>query len=148
MRRLRRRGFTLIEVVVVITLLAIVAAVTVPALGRLEPADDRDRAVRDLMRLLRSARATALDRGSATTLLLDPGRQAWWLDLDSAGTTIRVIEGSLSFPEGVKVSGDQPRLAFRFYANGRSMADSFFVSSRAGGARIRVDPWNGEPDAQ
>ena len=144
----RLAGFTLLEVVVVITLLAVVAAVTVPALRTMEPRDDLDRATRDVVRLLRAARSTALDRGSGVTLLLDPGRAAWWIDRDSAGMAVRVAEGTFDFPEQVSLSGQTERLVFRFEPTGRTDADSFFVRSSNGSARIRVDPWNGEPDVR
>lgn len=141
-------GFTLLEVVVVVSLLAIVAAVTAPALRNLGPTDPGDIATIEVVRLLRTARATAIDQAAAVTLRLDPIGKAWVLDSDSAGAFRRVAEGRLELPPQTALSTEVRPLAFRFQPNGLAQADSFFVQTPHGARRVAVNPWNGEPDAR
>jgi prepilin-type N-terminal cleavage/methylation domain-containing protein len=58
--RLKERGFTLIEMVVVIILLAVIASITVPRAIRVSPAQQVDRAARSLMRDLEQIRMGAI----------------------------------------------------------------------------------------
>ena len=70
-------GFTLIELVVVIVLLALVAAIAVPSAGRLidlsTPSDDVER----LAAALRQARMAAIVEGRPRHVFIDPARRQW-----------------------------------------------------------------------
>ena len=70
-------GFTLIELVVVIALLALVAAIAVPSAGRLmdlsSPSDDVER----LAAALRQARMAAMVEGRPQNVFIDPARRQW-----------------------------------------------------------------------
>ena len=70
-------GFTLIELVVVIALLALVAAIAVPSAGRLidlsSPSDDVER----LAAALRQARMAAIVEGRPRHVFIDPARRQW-----------------------------------------------------------------------
>ena len=67
-----RRGFTLIEMIVVLIVIAVTAGLTAPAMMRMAgpAADDSDAA--PLTALLRGARRQAIEGGSVVTLILDP----------------------------------------------------------------------------
>ena len=70
-------GFTLIELVVVIALLALVAAIAVPSAGRLidlsSPSDDVER----LAAALRQARMAAIVEGRPRHVFIDPAHRKW-----------------------------------------------------------------------
>ena len=70
-------GFTLIELVVVIALLALVAAIAVPSASRLidlsSPSDDAER----LAAALRQARMAAIVEGRPRNVFIDPARRQW-----------------------------------------------------------------------
>ena len=70
-------GFTLIELVVVIALLALVAAIAVPSAGRLidlsSPSDDVER----LATALRQARMVAIVERRSRHVFIDPAHRQW-----------------------------------------------------------------------
>ena len=70
-------GFTLIELVVVIALLALVAAIAVPSASRLidlsSPSDDVER----LAAALRQARMAAIVEGRPRHVFIDPAHRQW-----------------------------------------------------------------------
>jgi prepilin-type N-terminal cleavage/methylation domain-containing protein len=78
---MQRRGFTLVEVVVVLGILAVVAAVTVPAFLRDVEPDDMTRAERRIEALFRLARDSAIRGGVAVTVVVDSITGRVWLDV-------------------------------------------------------------------
>ena len=90
-------GFTLIELVVVIALLALVAAIAVPAAGRLidlpSPSDDVER----LATALRQTRKAAIVEGRPRHVFIDPARRQWRNDKD-AGTFDSVASITIAVP--------------------------------------------------
>src|SRR6266516_6370849 len=71
-------GFTLAEIVVVLALLGIMAAVAVPAFTRLDPEDDATRGAADVVRVLHRARRSALERAVPATVVVDPTDGHYW----------------------------------------------------------------------
>ncbi|HEX2205098.1 MAG TPA: GspH/FimT family pseudopilin [Longimicrobium sp.] len=139
-----RRGFTLVEVLVVLVILAIAAGAVAPAI--LAPGDDDDvsAAVRETVKLLGSARREAARRGAEVTLSLDPGTGRY--DVRAAGegaSPDSVAAGTLALPAGVTASAPVPRAEFRFDPEGGGWGVPLTLKgSRV--AVVEVDRWTGE----
>ncbi len=67
----RSSGFTLIELVVVIIIMAVLSAVAVPSYSRLRERSRFDRSVQDVITLYRWARDAAVESGLETTVRFD-----------------------------------------------------------------------------
>ncbi|MFO0683926.1 MAG: prepilin-type N-terminal cleavage/methylation domain-containing protein [Sandaracinus sp.] len=88
-RRTRRRfgGFTLLELMIVVTIIAISAALAAPAIGRAMAISRADRATHDLLRIVRNARSLSLTYGRAYLLRFNStgdGRAELWQGTTSA----------------------------------------------------------------
>src|SRR5687767_13530923 len=67
-----RHGFTLIELVVVIIIMAVLSAVAVPSYTKLRDRSKFDGSVQDVITLYRWARDAAVESGLETTVRFDP----------------------------------------------------------------------------
>jgi len=135
-----RRGVTLIELVVVMALIAIIAGVTAPALTALDRRDAN--ATEVVVGLLRKARATAIERGVAVTMTIDPSAARYWLDVPDT-TDVIVL------PAGASLTASSARVHVRFAPDGGVAADPLFVRQGDRAIPITFDPWSGEVrDAQ
>ena len=94
--RLKERGFTLIEMVVVIILLAVIASITVPRAIKVSPAQQVDRAARSVMRDLEQIRmgAIAAKRTMRVRFYEADGFYSAFIDMtpDRSGTFTEVAE--------------------------------------------------------
>ncbi len=133
------RGVTLIEIVVVIALMAIVASVSAPAFNAFEHGHDAP-SVDPVTTLLRRARATALERGHAVTVTIDPATRRFWLDVPDTS-------GLLELPPNVTLFSPQARVHERFEPNGEATADPLFVRTGTRSIPVIVDRWSGEVTA-
>lgn len=114
-----QRGFTLIEVIVVLALLALVMAMVVPMLSGAQSKADTQAAARDVAAALRSTRNLAMIRGHSEIFLVDTASGAF-----RAGTGI----AARRVPGGVQlllVTATQEQLddkvgGIRFFADGSS----------------------------
>jgi prepilin-type N-terminal cleavage/methylation domain-containing protein len=85
---MRRHGFTLVEVVVVLGILALVAAFTVPAFLRDVEPDDMTRAERRVEALFKLARDSAIRGGVPVTVVIDSVSGRVWLDVPPSPSVI------------------------------------------------------------
>ena len=137
------RGFTLLELMVVLVLLALTAAAAVPAfLGNRALAAD-ERVARLIADLLTQTRDAARTSGAAATLVLTApidqiGGRYWITTRDSSST------GLLSLPNGVRVTGlANARTQCRFDPAGPATACAITVHG-ARARTVRVNAWSGE----
>ncbi|HEX9242018.1 MAG TPA: type II secretion system protein [Anaeromyxobacter sp.] len=85
--RRRERGFTLIELVVVVGVIALLALAAAPALGTLTGANARESAGR-LAGGMRFLFDTAALRHATCRMALDPAARAWWAECAPGGAAM------------------------------------------------------------
>lgn len=132
-------GFTLVEILVVLVILAITAGVTAPAFVRLTEEDETTKAGRELVWLLESARRTAVEQGQSVSTIVDPATGSYWVWMGSDS----VRAGQLALESGASLLSNKDRLSWRFDARGTAHGDSVFVRTPSGGALVGVQPWTG-----
>lgn len=144
--RAARPGFTLLELVIVLAILALLASASIPALASAHAMRDDGDATRAVLALLGNARDAALAGGRSVELWLDPATGRYWLQRPAGDATAR-IEGRLALPAGARLTSDGPRARFRFAPDGPG--DGWLVVDEPGAPRrvITVDPWTGEAHA-
>lgn len=116
----RHRGFTLIEVVVVIAMLAIVSSLAAPSFRAFIGTMNSKSAAFDLINDLTTARSEAIRRNQNTTL--SPVAGDWakgWVLRDANGATLRERAAM-----GSSLSLDAPGAGVVFRANGRLSDDT------------------------
>ncbi len=111
---LARPGFTLIEMIVVLGILALMAAVAVPAFRRLVEEDDLTQATGRVQALFQLARDSAIHGGQPVTVLIDSVSSNVWLNAklpvsltDSTATT---AHGSMGVGRGFSLSASSMRM--------------------------------------
>jgi prepilin-type N-terminal cleavage/methylation domain-containing protein len=87
---LGRRGFTLLEVIIVLLLMALATALVAPAIGSRQPRS-RD----EVAALLQMARLVAVRRGEVVTVTIAASGQ-WRLDGDASAADGPITSGQLS----------------------------------------------------
>jgi general secretion pathway protein H len=142
-RRRARGGFTLVEVVVVLAILAVAAAVSVPALLARAEEPPIDAATRHFEMLFRLARDSALRSAAPVTVVIDSATARVWLT--ARGVAADPPEGTvLELPPGVRVQLGAARARFRFDAGGGAMGDSITLRGATETRRLTLDPWRGD----
>jgi len=134
------RGFTLVEVLVVIAIVGITAAAVVPALARATSEDDVTRAARSFERVAVAARTTALERAIAVDLSLVPESGRYWMRLVD-GTAID--SGTIALEHGTRMRSPVPRPRFRFGSLGTADGDSLVILGASGAQALVLDRWTG-----
>lgn len=74
-----QEGFTLLELLTVMTVMALVLVVGAPQLGSLLPHINFERSARELTASLREARSRAIVSDETVSFNLDVGRRAYWI---------------------------------------------------------------------
>ena len=134
------RGFTLMEIVVVLAIIAITAAAVAPALTRVTSESGVSGAAHQLEQVLAAARTMALERAIPTEVVLAPLLARYWVYAADSGA---VDFGVIELDAGVALSSTSPRPRFRFSPGGAGTADSLVVLGSDAATLITVDPWSG-----
>lgn len=143
-----RLGFTLIEVVVVLVLLGLVAGVTAPAFRDSASTGAGGQVAREVVSLLERARTTALERGTAVRVVLDPVTGGYTVAADSAGGVVPVREGRVTLPAGVTLVTATLRYTASFGATAVAGADTLRIRGTDGETRLTVNRWTGTARAE
>ncbi|HET8655008.1 MAG TPA: GspH/FimT family pseudopilin [Longimicrobiaceae bacterium] len=146
-------GFTLLEILVVLTVIGVVLAIAAPSVPRSSAADD---AARALGRVLESAREHAALRAVNVAVEIEPGSARYrMVRIDPGGADSLLVEGSLASPRVHLEDGDSGSvggagvLRIRFSPLGRADGGPVEVQDGRGDRRIvRVDPWSGRSDVE
>jgi general secretion pathway protein H len=143
-RRRVRRGFTLVEVIVVLAILAVAAAVSVPALRALTADEPEiETATRRFEALFKVARDSALRAGTPVTVVIDSASGRVWLT--ARGVAADPAEGlELELPAGVRLQLGVARARFRFTPGGGALADSVVLRTSMETRLLTLNPWSGD----
>jgi type II secretion system protein H len=134
-----RRGFTLLEVMVVLLILSVLGVVAVPALQGPPREPALDEGAGRVEALFRMARNEAVRSGRAVTVVLDSTSALAWVD-----TRDRVDGESLELPSGVTLELPRARASFTFHPGGGAEGDSVVVRGPGDVIRIvTVNRWSG-----
>jgi general secretion pathway protein H len=132
----RQRGFTMLELMVAITIVALLLAVAVPASVRFYDSVQYRQAVRDVVTALASARYSAVNSGRAQDVVIDP-----------AAGTIALNKELTRLPGGLKIAvhsaqelNRERQGVIRFYPEGGSSGGGIDLERGDGtGVSISVD---------
>jgi prepilin-type N-terminal cleavage/methylation domain-containing protein len=160
-----RAGFTLVELVVVMLIIAVATAVAVPALLPPPEADDVTDAVARIDALFRAARDSAVRGGAPLLVTIDSATGAVWVLADrhvepedaasprpgalrAQGRLQRTAGDaaagtSLELRPSVRLELNSARARFLFSPAGASFGDTLVVRSGAHARSVRLDPWSG-----
>ncbi|MEX1181765.1 MAG: GspH/FimT family protein [Gemmatimonadota bacterium] len=138
-----RGGFTLIELVVVLLIVAVATAVTVPALLSEPVETELDAATHRIQDLFRIARDSAVRAGVPVTVTIDSATGAVWLGSETVdGGAVRA-GGPLELPPGVGLQLSEARATFSFSPGGAAFADSLLLRAGTEERLITIDTWTG-----
>lgn len=141
-----RRGFTLLEMGIVMAVMAITAMLVAPAFARM--GEGKPPAVGDdVIKLLSDARRIAIDRNETVTLRLDPVSGRYRADTVGVSGSGELGEGTMTLGTQEALVTDLPRLVYVFHPTGATLADTVLVRGAGAAALVSVDPWNGVPRA-
>ena len=138
-----RRGFTLMEMIVVLIVIAVTAGMIAPAMMRMSGVSTDDSESAPLSALLRSARREALEGGAVVTLIIDPKEARYRADTSGPRGAGLLGEGALALESGVSLESDSLRVRFTFRPDGSVFGDTLTVRGRWTSSRVSVDRWTG-----
>ncbi len=123
-----RAAFTLMELMIVVAILGIIAAIGIPSIARSLQKEGMRKAVSDFVEACSDARAMAILKEQTTTLTIRPGDH-----------TFKSPSKSFEFPEGVVVeflganfsltAMEEEETTVKFYSNGTSDEFSIVLQS-------------------
>lgn len=138
-----RHGFTVMELVVVLAIIAMVLAVSVPAFaGRADDARPGDAV--GLMRTLLRARQTVVESARLTTVILDPSSRRVWVRTDGPAPSVDT-SFVVALADDARLSSAGARVRFAFYPDGHAEGDVLTISSPRGTQLLRVSADHGDP---
>jgi prepilin-type N-terminal cleavage/methylation domain-containing protein len=143
----QERGFTLLELIVVIFIVSLVMAISYPSLSRGAAALQLRSAGRDVLNTFRFAREKAIAEQAVMLLTIDKGTQELMIS-DSLGENVRrfilsggVKIGSMTQSEHEVLDGP---LTVRFYPDGSTKNAQVVLASETGSLlRVVSDPFSG-----
>jgi len=155
-QRRRRRGFTFIELIFVVTLLAILAAVTVPQFRRSFDSLVLQNFVSDFTSFAMYAQAKAVSGGSETSVDLNLPQKLLLTEdhlkyQDASGGNVdQWVTGKVkAIPDTVSVDLKNGTGKIVFYPDGTSDSADFEINGKYGGKySVSVDPGTGYVNAK
>ena len=148
----RNRGFSLLELILVLLVISLVMAVAYPSMSRGKTAFHLRAVARDVINSVRIARETAVTEQKSMLVVIDAQAQLVTVSDD-------VGEGARTYrpPDDVKVLGLTPTgeemtqepLVIRFASNGSSDSAQILITADSGAnLKIAVDPFIGSARIQ
>ncbi|HEY0036026.1 MAG TPA: GspH/FimT family pseudopilin [Longimicrobium sp.] len=138
-----RRGFTLVEVVVVLVVLGIAAAAVAPAFLARTPQDDAAAAAAEVIQVLATARRAAVERGEPVTVTLET-RSGAYLVRSGPAAADSVATGRVVIPAGVALVNVPGRAVSEFDPLGGARPATLRIVGTGTVMMIEVDRWTGD----
>ena len=129
------RGFSLIELIVVIGVLSIALAAAVPLAASLQHSVAIDVAAREVMLGLRAARATAIYGNKEATFTLDGAAGQYWSD---AAPVRKKLPAQVVFSSEQRTVGE-----IRFFPDGGASGGTIVLTDARRYASIQIDALTG-----
>lgn len=129
-------GFTLIEVLVVLVILALTMAIVVPAISKGQ-GDSLDDVARDLLVTLRKARSDAVLGQRTSVVLVDVSGRRYWQERDGRDNP---IPRNMTVTASVATSELNNGVAgIRFFPDGSSSGGFIQLSMAESASRVQID---------
>jgi general secretion pathway protein H len=129
------RGFTLLEILVVLTIMGLVSLIAVPIYSSLLPRMRVMGAARDLAVELRHARSEAIRLKTTLSVKFDPGKNSYVF----AGTIFRPDAAmAAAVGAGAELSNANPQM-LKFYPDGSVNPATIVFSSGSMAAKVQTD---------
>jgi len=150
-----RDAFTIVEMVVVMAILGVMAAVAVPAFRTWIEEDDMTNATQRVEVLFRLARDSAVKTGSTVTVWIDSASSGVWF-VSSADSMVqtalmntatgaqRTPGEAIGLPESVQMEIAKTRARFLFAPSGAVFADTLTLRGTQETRVITLHPWTGD----
>lgn len=144
---MRRRGaFTLVELIVVLALVGLLAALIAPSFTRTIVSARLRSAASDVRGVLARARALAVAGARDRVVTFEPGNGTFGIDNDTVHRLPETIRlGGAGDPEEGRNGGE---FRVRFFVDGSAQEAEIFVTAEDGGRlRVTVEPLTGIAEA-
>ena len=141
---MKRRGFTLIEMVLVLIIIGVVFAMVVPNIASIGRDPEEGKPWKEIADLLRSSRQMALENAVTVRLVMDPINGYFRVDSSGARGAGLVEEGQLDIGLNLSIYADSSRAKFAFRPDGSAFSDSLIIRSSGFETKLFVDPFSGE----
>jgi type II secretion system protein H len=137
--RRKSSGFTLLELIVVLVILAMVSALVAPSMRAFTVGQTTDNAAQQIVVLARYARTQSITEGNSYRLNFDPQGGAYWLSSSAAGV-YKDLPGEygehLTLPVGATMRTDLTRQTdgtyVTFQSTGRADVAHIWISDKQG----------------
>ena len=143
---MRRRGFTLVEMIIVLAIIGLAAAVSAPAFVDWSRNEAARAPAESVVQILESARRTAAQRGQRVTVVLEPQSLRWraWAGGDPADS---VAAGVLELPPGARLVVAGGRARYDFDPLGGAWGAPLRITGGGVELAVEVDRWTGDARA-
>ena len=143
---MRRAGFTLVELIVVLAILAALAALVTPSFSRTVASARLRTAASDVRSTFARARALAVAAARERSAVFDLSRGEIGVDNEAVRRLPETIRLGAVLPGGDR--RDQGSVRFRFFPDGGGEEAEISVTAEDGGTlRVTVDPLTGLSEA-